>query len=117
MLALPAARYRRTWASYHDIDAGTLWVTTGRLRYRGGRGEATIPLAAVQSWGTERWEDRSVKEEDVVIVRRSDGGKPIAFGFRAAHQVLDVTVDGLTIRLRVDAGRFVELCEALRRKP
>lgn len=114
VLALPASRYRRTWASYHDIDSGTIWVTTTRLRYRGARGEVTIPLAAVRDWGTERWGDRSVKEEDVVIIRRSDGVKPVAFGFRAAQQLLDVTVDGLAIRLRIDADRFVALCKALR---
>ena len=114
VLALPAARYRRTWASNHDIDTGTLWVTSRRLRYRGERGDATIPLVAIREWATERWDERSVKEEDVVIIRRSDDNKTIAFGFRPAEQLLEVSIDSLTLGLRIDAGRFVELCEALR---
>jgi hypothetical protein len=115
VLAFPAARYRRTWASYHDVDTGTLWVTTRRLRYRGGRGDATIPLATIQGWGTERWDGGSAREQDVVTIRRS-GGKQVAFGLRAAAQQVEATVDGLLLRLRLDGKRFVELCEALRRR-
>lgn len=115
ILALSAARYRRTWASYHDVDTGTLWVTTRRLRYRGGRGDIAIPLANIRGWGTERWDEGSDREQDVVTIRPSSG-KQVAFGFRTAAQQVEATVDGLLLRLRLDGKRFVELCEALRRK-
>ncbi len=116
VLALPAARYRRTWISYHDIDLGTLWVTTRQLRYHGDRGDATIPLTAVREWTTERWEERSVKEEDVVVVHRSDTDETSAFGFHAADQLLEVTVESLTLGLRIDAARFVALCQAFQQR-
>jgi hypothetical protein len=115
ILALPAARYRRTLVSYHDVDTGTLWVTTRRLHYRGGRGDATIPLASIRGWGTERWDEGSDRQRDVVTIRRS-GEKQIAFGLGAAAQRVEATIDGLPLRLRLDGKRFVELCEALRRK-
>ena len=116
ILGLPAARYRRTWASYHDVDTGTLWVTTRRLRYRGGRGEVTIPLATIRDCEIARWDEKTDRAQDVVTIRRSDGEKQIAFGFRASAQIVESTVDGLLLRLRIDGKHFVELCEALRRK-
>jgi hypothetical protein len=70
----------------------------------------------VRDWGTERWDDRSAKEEDVIIIGRTDGERPVAFGFRAAQQRLVVTVDGLDLHLRLDAARLVELCEAFRQR-
>jgi hypothetical protein len=115
ILELTAARYRRTLVSYHDVDTGILWVTTRRLHYRGGRGDATIPLTTIQGWGTERWDAASDKEQDVVTIRRS-GEKQIAFGLRASAQIVEATVDGLLLRLRLDGKHFVELCEALRRQ-
>lgn len=115
VVALAATRYRRTWVSYHGIDTGTLWVTTRQLRYRGGRGDGSIPLSAIRAWETERWDGGTAEEQDVVTIRRSDGGQDLTLGFRSSAQAVAATIDDLTIEVRLDPARFTELCEALRR--
>ena len=114
VLALATTRYRRTWVSDHPIDTGTLWVTTRHLRYRGERGEATIPLATICEWSTERWDGGTATERDAVTLRRSDGEKDLTFSFRPAEQIVEATVDGLSFRVRLDADHLVALCESLR---
>lgn len=114
VLALATTRYRRTWVSDHPIDTGTLWVTTRHLRYRGERGDATIPLAAIREWSTERWDGGTPTERDAVTLRRSDGEKALTFGFRPAEQVVEATVDDLSFRVRLDADHLVTLCKSLR---
>jgi len=114
VLALATTRYRRTWVSDHPIDTGTLWVTTRYLRYRGGRGDVTIPLATIREWSTERWDGGTATERDAVTLRRSDGEKAPTFGFRPAEQVVEATIEGLSFRVRLDADHLVTLCESLR---
>jgi hypothetical protein len=89
-------------------------VTTRHLRYRGGRGDATIPLAAISKWSTERWDGGKATERDVVTLRRADAEKELTFSFRPAEQIVEASVDDLSFRVRLDADNFVALCESLR---
>jgi hypothetical protein len=113
IVALDVRRYRRNWVSYRDVDTGTLWITTRRLRYRGERGDVDIPLAAIRGWATERWDGGTAKEQDVVTIRGVDADKQVAFGIPPAAQRIGTTVDGLPLQVRLDADRFVALCKAL----
>jgi hypothetical protein len=115
ILALPASAYQESYGNFYAVDSGMIWVTTQKLLFDGQQVTQAIPLADIDEWLTTRWSTGFASEaEEIVIMRIRGEREKLIFGFRQHDQIIDVALEGLTMPLRVDVDRFIELCKAVR---
>jgi hypothetical protein len=112
LLRFEAIQLRERQSGLYEYDSGPLWVTTRRLRYHGKRSNMTVPYDKLTDF-----EAQPSKHPigEMLVARRSDRVRPVFF-------VLDVTpskvtLDGLQLAVRADAGKLAELIQRLRRNP